>query len=88
MSTDEKMEQELINNYKAFQKLLPELEPTDAGKYALMRKGKLSQIFDSPGDAMKFAEEKYTDGLYSIQQITDRVVELGYFSHAVHLGSV
>lgn len=88
MSTDEKMEQELINNYKAFQKLLPELEPTDAGKFALMRKEKLIQIFDSPGDAMKFADEKYTDELYSIQQITSRAVELGYFSHAVRLDPV
>ena len=88
MSTEQEREQELTNNYNVFRELLPDLSRTHAGKFALMRQGELVQIFDSPADALKFAEAQYSDDLFSIQQITDRVVELGYFSHAVSFGPV
>jgi len=82
------MQQEVDKNYEAFSKLLPDVLQTHRGKFALLRKEKLIHIFDSAGDAKIFAEAQFPDGLFSIQQITNRVVELGYFSHAMHLGSL
>ena len=79
---------EVDKNFVAFKTLLPELSKEHSGKYALMRHEDIVQIFDSPGDAAIFAEEKYHDELYSIQQITDQLADLGYFSHALHFRPV
>ena len=49
-----------------------------------MRDEKVIQAFDSAGDARIFAEAQFPDGLYSIQQVTATVMDMGYFSHAVH----
>jgi hypothetical protein len=73
-------------NYEAFKRLLPELLVTHAGKAALMRNEELVEIFDSMADAERAGRKLYSDGMYSVQQITDRTVDLGYFSHAVHFG--
>ena len=81
-------ELELEQNFEAFQKLLPELIGPHAGKFVLMRNREQVQVFDSAADALKYAKAQFEDGMYSVQQVTDHVVDLGYFSHAVHLGSV
>jgi hypothetical protein len=83
MSKPDKIQAEVDKNYKAFQKMLPELTQTDPGKFALLRHKKLVQVFDTAGDAAKFAMAQFDDGLYSIQQISGHVVDLGYFSHAM-----
>lgn len=72
-------------NFEAFLKFLPELKQKHPGKFALMRECKIVEIFDTAADAMKYAEVQYEDGLYSIQQITDQTIDLGYFSHALHV---
>ena len=72
---------ELEGNYRAFEKLLPTLRPQD--KFALLRHGDLINIFDSTKDALIFASAQFPDGMYSVQQVTNKTIELGYFSHAV-----
>ncbi len=74
---------ELENNYKEFEKLLPTFGPQEHGKFVLMRHGQKVNIFDSAKDAVIFAEAQFKDGMYSVQQITAKPVDLGYFSHAV-----
>ena len=82
-ATNAARQTELENNYKAFEKLLPTYRVQDVGKYVLMRHGQQVNIFDSAKDAIIFAEAQFTDGMYSVQQITSKTVDLGYFSHAV-----
>lgn len=82
------IQEEVDQNYEAFKKILPELAKAHMGKYALMRRKEFVQVFDSPRDAIVFAEAQYPDGLFSVQQVTSQVADLGYFSHAVHIGSV
>ena len=88
MATDKEIEAEINKNYKVFEGQLPDLMNSQPGKFALMRNKKIMQFFDSAGDAMIYAEAQYSDGLYSIQKITVRTTDLGYFSHAVHLRPV
>ena len=76
-------QRELEENYKAFEKLMPNFRAQDNGKFVLMRNGKQVNIFDSAKDAVIFAEAQFPDGMYSVQQVTSKVVDLGYFSHAV-----
>ena len=79
---------EVDRNYGAFQKLLPELVEEHNGRFALMRGEKVVQIFDSVHDAVVFAKEKYDDDLFSVQEITERIVDLGFFSHAINVVSI
>lgn len=70
-------------NFERFQQLLPELMKTHAGKYALMRGGSVEAFFASPSVAMAAGRSQFPDGLFSVQEVTDRPVDLGFFSHAV-----
>lgn len=83
----EKLE-EIEANFKAFQELLPSIINLYSGKFVLMRKTEVIEYFDSAGDALTYAESMYEDGIYSIQEITREVADLGYFSHAVDCQSV
>ncbi len=74
--------QHVEENYQAFQELLPSIITTHAGKYALMREKKAVEYFDSMGDAMKYGELAYPDGLFSVQQVKITPVYLGIYSHA------
>ena len=75
---------EVDKNYKAFQRLLPTILQMHQGKYALMRQKKPVEYFDSARDAMIYGQKQFSDGLFSIQHVTAHVVDLGFFSHAVH----
>ncbi len=79
---------ELENNYKEFEKLQPTFPPQENGKFVLMRHGEKINVFDSAKDAVIFAEAQFKDGMYSVQQVNAKPVDLGYFSHAVPSSSV
>ena len=72
-------------NYEAFKRLLPDLMK-DENKYALLRDGELVAVYDTMPDAVTTAEKMFADGRWSIQRITDRPVNLGYRSRALHIG--
>jgi len=79
-----KSKQQVVSeNFEAFEKQLPQLLQTHAGKYALLRDKKVVEFFDSVGDAVKYGRDNFPDGLYSVQLVTQEVEDLGYFSHAV-----
>jgi hypothetical protein len=88
MVTKTEAQEQVDKNFEAFKKLLPELLKTHRGKYALLRNGALIQVFDSPRDARLYAEAQFKDGLWSLQEVTDRVVDLGYFSHAMPVSTI
>lgn len=75
---------EVDKNFEAFQTLLPELLKEQAGRYALMRHQKLVACFDTAKDAMTAGQTMFEDDIFSIQQITEATVDLGFFSRAVH----
>lgn len=69
-------------NYFAFRSQLPELLRTHAGKYALLYKQQIVSYFDSALDAITAGHEKYGDGEYSVQEVTDEIENLGFYSYA------
>ena len=73
--------EEVDRNYEAFQALLPGLLETDAGRAALMRDGKLVECFDTDRDAFLAGRAMFADGLFSVQRVSDRPVNLGWFSY-------
>jgi hypothetical protein len=71
-------------NYEAFRQELPELLKKHEGKFALLRDQKVVQIFDTAADAVIYAQTAFPDGLYSVQAVSKSVVDLGFFSYAMH----
>jgi hypothetical protein len=84
MSEHEDRAKEVDANYEAFLQMLPSLITTHRGRYALMKDKKILGIYSTATDARIVAEQSVPDKLFSIQEVTDVDVDLGYFSRAVH----
>ena len=80
MANIEEKTAEVNKNFIAFQKLLPSIDPRHSGKFAVLRKEKIIDYFDSMSDAAKYADALYEDGLYSLQEVNAKPIDLGIFS--------
>ena len=87
MSTEEQ-QREVDQNFEAFKALLPELLKTDANRYALMHNRKVIACFDTSRDAMQAGRKLLPEKNFSVQHVTDKPVDLGYYSYVGFLGSV
>lgn len=84
MAVQAQVQDHVDRNYKSFEALLPDLIRSSAGKWALMRNEKLDAVFDTALDAYTAGSLLYPDdGLFSIQEIRSRPVDLGWFSYAL-----
>lgn len=91
MNNDKKsdsIQDEVDRNYESFLKLLPDIPQSKVGKFAVLRGGKIVEYFDTAGDAATFGNDKFKNKPFSVQQVEERVVDLGYFSHAMHDASI
>ena len=70
-------------NYEAFCKRLPELLKTNAGQFALLRNEEIIEFFTSAREAAQHGRRTFDDDLFSVQEVTDETVDLGWFSHVV-----
>lgn len=53
------------------------------GEYALLKSCEIVDFFASPGIAYRQGLARFSDEVFSIQQVTDQPVELGMMSVAV-----
>jgi len=72
---------EVDRNYAAFERVLSEILPDHRDQLALMRDQRIVGFFDQPREALHAACELFPDGIYSIQEVTDKPIDLGYWSH-------
>ena len=80
-----RQKQEVDRNYDAFMRMLASLLPDHRDEHALMRDGKIVGFFMKPGDAYRVGVETFADGIFSIQEVTDEPIDLGFWSHvALH----
>ena len=70
-------------NYDAFLKLLPDISLGHAGKFAVMHERQVVDYFDSFSDAVRFGNAKFSDGNFSIQEVTAGSASLGFYSYAL-----
>ena len=73
-----KQQAEVDNNYAAFEKILPEIIKSHNGEFALMKKGGIKGYYSTREDARKAGRLAYKDNIFSIQEVTDQKVDLGY----------
>ena len=79
-----RLDDEVDLNYDAFVAELPGLLPRWRGKHALLRHAAVVEFFDSSAMALDAGRAQFADGIYSVQEVTDRPVDLGFYSHAIH----
>ena len=72
---------EVDRNYDAFTRKLTSLLPNHRDEFALMRDGEIVDFFVKPGDANRAGVERFADGIFSIQEVTDEPIDLGFWSH-------
>lgn len=76
--------EQVKRNYEAFAQRLPGLLASHQGKFALMRDGEIVEFFDTARDAYVAGQKLFKDDqLFSIQEVVEAPVDLGFFSHAV-----
>ncbi len=72
---------EVDANYDFFLRHLHDYAEGHAGQYALLKNRAVIQFFDKPGDAYRYARMTFGDGIFSIQEVTEEPIDLGFFSH-------
>ncbi len=88
MAEPKSQREEVTRNYEAFMQKLSQLLSEHHGKFALMRDAEIIEFFDTSGDAYRAGQKLYPDQPFSIQQVIDSPVDLGFFSHALPQRSV
>jgi hypothetical protein len=78
------IKKQVESNYKAFEQKLPDLLATHRGKFALMRDGQIIEFFDTARDAYIAGIKLFDkDRLFSVQEVIETPIDLGFFSHAL-----
>jgi hypothetical protein len=80
--------EEVERNYAAFQSALAELSKQHQGEYALIRHGEIVSIHEELIDAVVAGQSDFPDGMYSIQEVTTKPLDLGFYSHANPSGPI
>jgi hypothetical protein len=78
----DRLKAEVDANYDFLQRHLADYLPDREGQYALLRNRGLVGFFEKPGDAYREGLARFSDGLFSIQEITTEPLDLGFFSYA------
>jgi hypothetical protein len=73
---------EIDRNLIAFQTVVSGYLDKHRGWFAILRDQKIVEIEACLSDAIEKAHSRFADGRFSIQEITDRPIDLGFFSHA------
>ncbi|WP_375391131.1 hypothetical protein [uncultured Sphingomonas sp.] len=68
--------QQIDQNYDAFQRQLSSILSVHRDRYALMRDRAIIGYYDAAGEAYRAGLASYSDGLFSIQEVTDEPIDL------------
>jgi hypothetical protein len=82
MSTE--IENEIDRNLFAFLPRIPRLLEKHKGEFAVLKNQEVISLHKRLSDALEEAQSRFADGLFSIQQVTEKPIELGFYSYADH----
>ena len=80
----QRQKQQVDLNYDSFVRLLGGIIEAHRDQLALMRDGKIVGFFDTPKLALQAADAMFPDQPFSIQEVTDEAIDLGFWSHVAH----
>jgi hypothetical protein len=79
--TSERQQQEVDRIYDAFMGMLDSILAEHRDELALMRDGEVVGYFNTPRELLVAASERFPDGIFSLQEVTDEPLDLGLWSH-------
>ena len=74
---------EVDANYDFFQRHLRAHLDGHRGEYALIRNQQIVEFFEDVGDAYRAGLDRFSDTLFSIQEVTEEPIDLGFLSHVL-----
>ena len=77
----ERQRREVDDNDDAFVQILESILNEHRDQLALMRDRRIVGFYDTPGEALRAASKLFPDGIFSIQEVTDKPIDLGFWSH-------
>lgn len=80
----ERQKQQVDLNYDAFVRMLGGIIDDHRDELALMRDGKIVGYFDTPKAALQAANALFPDDVFSLQEVTDEPIDLGFWSQVAH----
>ncbi len=75
---------EIDANYDYFARNLAQFLSHHKGQYALLKNRHVVRFFEAPGTAYRFGKTEFPDGIFSIQEVIEEPVDLGFFSHVAN----
>lgn len=72
-----KHQQQIDANCEHFKSILPNILHTHRNKYALLQNCEIRGYYDTLSDGLEAARSFCPEGDYSIQEVTDRIIDLG-----------
>lgn len=79
----DQLQTEVDRNYDWFQRNLKTFLTDHDREYAVLRDQAVLGFFESPGEALRTALTRFPDRIFSIQQVVDEPLDLGFLSLAV-----
>lgn len=76
------LEIEINQNFDFFQRNLADFIHRHRGKYALLRNAGVVDFHETVMAAEIEGHNQFPDGVFSIQEVRDTPVDLGFFTHA------
>ena len=73
---------EVDRNFDAFRGMLPDLLQKAPGKFALLHKQGLVELFDNSVTAVIAGIQRFGEDAYSVQEVSDQPDDLGFYSYA------
>ena len=84
---EEVLELETDLNFDYFQTIVGGLLASNLGQYALLRDQGIVAFFQTAADAVRDGFRRFEDKRFSIQQVDDQPVDLGFYSHVADIGA-
>ena len=75
-ATEEAIQEEVHQNFLFFQGKIPELIKEHKGQQVLIRNQVIIGYFETVEDAFNSANQRFDDGIYSIQEVRDEPIKL------------
>ncbi len=74
---------EVDNNFVYFKTKLAELKRTHFKEFVLLHKEQVISFFESENDVISIGTKDYGEGCFSVQQVMDAKIDLGYQSYVI-----
>ena len=79
----EKIQREVDENYKFFCEHKSEIDAENSDKFVLMRHRGFLGFYSTKEDAITAGTSQFEDGIFSVQKVSDDIVDLGSVGYAL-----